>query len=280
MMTLLDAGARCDLDQKSAIDLMELAFRYDMPEAVKLALDQCLDPTFKFYDRYPSTWAADYYDAEEILELLISKGAKRDKGESLNIASPKELLEGPEAKETTPIYYPDDLKRKHGSLRLLLKVLINEEGKLLFPKMIDSDIPEIDKIVMETVTKWRFTVPKRMTGKPCSVITKIPIVLTCEENEKDLWQLQIVDKPPKYLKRTQPKIPSEMKGNFRQGYVQLALIVDEEGRPSDIKIISLTHEGFAETAIEAVKKWTFQPAYYQGKPVKCSVSFRVFFGTQ
>lgn len=277
MITLLDAGARCDLDRKSAIDLMELAFRYDMPEAVKLALDQCLDPTFLFYDRYPSTWVAEYYGADEILDLLISRGAKRNEGESLNIASSRELLEGPKAKETTSIYYPEDLKRKHGSQRLLLKVLIDEEGTPLFPKMIDSDIPEIDKIVMGTVTKWRFTVPKRTTGEPCSIITKIPIVLTCEENEKDLWQLQEIDQPPEFVKKLRPKFPSDLRNKFLEGYATLALVVDEEGRPSDIKIKSMTHQGFGEAAIESVKKWKFAPAYYQGKPVKCSVSTRIIF---
>ena len=117
-----------------------------------------------------------------------------------------------------------------------------------------------------------------MTGEPCSVITRIPIVLTCEENEEDLWQLQEIDQPPKVIQRAQPKFPPDLRREFRQGYAVVSLIIDEEGRPSDMKIKSMTHQGFGEAAIESVKKWKFRPAYYQGKPVKCRASTRIYFG--
>ena len=73
--------------------------------------------------------------------------------------------------------------------------------------------------------------------------------------------------------------PVEKRKFIRQDSLHLLdyLIVDEEGRPSDIKIKSLTHQGFGEAAIEAVKKWTFKPGYIQGKPVKCRASTRIIF---
>ena len=87
----------------------------------------------------------------------------------------------------------------------------------------------------------------------------------------------MVDQPPKVLKKSLPKFPSELKQKFRQGFAEVSLIIDEEGRPSDVKIRSLTHQGFGEAAIESVKKWEFAPAYYQGKPVKCRASTRLIF---
>jgi ankyrin repeat protein len=110
MKTLLEAGASCNLNMKDAIGLMELAFRYDMPEAVGLALDQCLDANFLFYDKYPSTWMAEYYAADEILDLLIASGAEKNTGEALAIIPIKDLSERPRIVEHTGIYYPTDQK--------------------------------------------------------------------------------------------------------------------------------------------------------------------------
>ncbi len=62
-----------------------------------------------------------------------------------------------------------------------------------------------------------------------------------------------------------------------QGRVVLQFIVDENGMPADIKIVSLTHKGFADAAIAAAKQYKFSPAYYQGKPVKVRVKLPMSF---
>lgn len=169
MKKLLDAGARCNLNNENAIDLMEVAFRYDLPEAVELALSQCLNAKFMFYDKYPSTWVAEYYSSDEILKLLLDHGAQRDAGEDLGISSAEDLSEKPKIIETTPIYYPLDLKRKYGSRKFLVKVVVDGQGKVLFPKILESSVPELDKIVMTTVTKWRFAPPRKSSGETCSI---------------------------------------------------------------------------------------------------------------
>jgi TonB family protein len=277
MKTLLAAGATCDLTMGDAIGLMELAFRYDMPEAVELALDQCLDANFLFYDKYPSTWAADYYEADEIQDLLIEHGAENRKDADLGIVSLKDLSEKPKVLESTSIYYPQDLKRKYGSRNFLIQVIIDDQGKLLFPKMINSEVPEINRIVMETITNWRFSPPMGPMGEPCSVIAKLPIALDCGDVEKSTYMMSEVDQPPKVLKAFPPRYPGELKMQNIQGRVVLNIIIDETGKPEQIGIESLTHRGFAEAAIAAGKQYEFRPAYYQGKPVKVIVKLPVVF---
>ncbi len=271
MDKLLNVGARCDLNNDRAIELMELAFRYDMPEAVDLALEQCLHADFLFYEKYPSTWVADYYSADEILDLLVEHGAKKNTGEGLGIVNAGELSEKPRIIQATPIYYPLDLKRKYGSRKFKAKVVINDKGEVLFPRMIDSEVHELDRIVMETLTKWRFSAPLDNEGKACSVMVNIPILLECEDIEKQTWELSEVDVLPRPLKTPAPRYPIELREKGINGRVVIDLIIDENGVPEQIKISSLTHKEFAEAAIEAVKKYRYTPAYYQGKPVKIKV---------
>jgi TonB family protein len=277
MKKLLDAGAQCNLDHENAVTLMEVAFRHDMPEAVELALNQCLNADFMFYDKYPSTWVAKYYGSDEILKQLIDHGAVQDDGEALGFVKAEELAEKPKIIEATPIYYPLDLKRKYGSRKFQVKVVIDEQGRVMFPKMVESSISELDRIVMATITNWRFTPPKNAAGEACPIIVKLPVLLECEEIEKETWELSEVDKPPRIISAVPPRYPMEYKQNGITGKVVLQFIVDENGMPADVKIASLTHKGFADAAIEAAKQYKFSPAYYQGKPVKTRVKLPIMF---
>jgi len=277
MKKLLDAGAQCNLDHENAIDLMEVAFRYDMPEAVELALNQCLNADFMFYDKYPSTWVAKYYESDEILQQLIDHGAVKDDGEGLGFVKAEELAEKPKIIEATPIYYPLDLKRKYGSRKFQVKVVIDEQGRVLFPKMVESGIPELDRIVMATITKWRFTPSKNVSGESCPIIVNLPVLLECEEIEKETYELKEVDLAPRLIKAVAPRYPADYKKQGIQGNVVLQIIIDENGMPEDIKIASLTHKGFADAAIEAAKQYRYSPAYYQGKPVKIRVKQPITF---
>jgi TonB family protein len=280
MDTLLLAGATCDLNHKDAIELMELAFRYDMPEAVDLAISQCLDASFLFYDKYPSTWVADYYGADEIMALLVEYGAEKSDGEELNIVSMKDLSEKPEIAEYTSIYYPLELKRKYGSRKFVIQIIIDENGEIRFPKMVESGLADIERIVMETITGWRFSVPKDASGQACATIAKLPLVLECDEIEKTTMALTEVDKRPTVVKSFPPKYPYEMRAKNLQGRVVLRIIIDETGKPESVGVAEMTHKGFADAAVAAGKQYEFTPAYYQGEPVKVEVKLPVVFAME
>ena len=141
----------------------------------------------------------------------------------------------------------------------------------------DSEIPDIERIVMETITSWRFTPPKNASGQACTTIANLPIKLECEDIEKRTWEISEIDQVPKVLKVHPPKYPLDLKVKNIQGRVVLRIIIDETGMPEEIGIESLTHKGFAEAAIAAVKNYEFTPGYYQGKPVKVTVKLPIYF---
>ena len=57
----------------------------------------------------------------------------------------------------------------------------------------------------------------------------------------------------------------------------LALIVDANGRPTNIRVSSSLGMGLDEKAIEAVKNWKFEPAMKDGHPVAVEIALEVDF---
>lgn len=59
--------------------------------------------------------------------------------------------------------------------------------------------------------------------------------------------------------------PAMLYDGVRSGEVRLAISVDHEGRLTDHLVIGYTDPGFVETAITAVKHWTYEPARANGR---------------
>jgi TonB family protein len=57
----------------------------------------------------------------------------------------------------------------------------------------------------------------------------------------------------------------------------LWLIVDDQGRPRDIRVVRGLGMGLDAKAVEAVKQWKFQPALKDGRPVNVQISVEVGF---
>ena len=90
--------------------------------------------------------------------------------------------------------------------------------------------------------------------------------------------------PPRILIATDPLYPEEARAVGKQGIVVLAVVIDREGIPRDIKVKkSLAPEMDAE-AVKAVRDWKFSPAMKDGKPVSVlinvQVNFRLHFGPE
>lgn len=62
-----------------------------------------------------------------------------------------------------------------------------------------------------------------------------------------------------------------------QGLVGLALVVDTQGNPTEVRIVRSLGMGLDEKAVEAVGKWLFNPAMNDGHPVKYSATIDVSF---
>jgi periplasmic protein TonB len=82
---------------------------------------------------------------------------------------------------------------------------------------------------------------------------------------------------PRAVYDPEPEYSEEARKVKTQGTVQLALIVDEQGRPRNIRVTRSLGMGLDEKAIDAVKNWKFVPGTKDGLPVAVQVNVEIIF---
>ena len=82
---------------------------------------------------------------------------------------------------------------------------------------------------------------------------------------------------PSVLSKVEPEYSEEARKAKWQGTVVLALVVDDQGRPQNLKVLRSLGLGLDQKAIEAVEKWRFKPGMKDGKPVPVMATIEVNF---
>jgi periplasmic protein TonB len=82
---------------------------------------------------------------------------------------------------------------------------------------------------------------------------------------------------PQAISTPDPEYTEEARNAKTQGTCILWLIVDDQGRPRDIRVVRGLGFGLDTKAVEAVKQWKFQPALKDGRPVNVQISVEVGF---
>jgi protein TonB len=82
---------------------------------------------------------------------------------------------------------------------------------------------------------------------------------------------------PKAIYSPDPEYSEEARKAKYQGEVVLWLIVDQYGRPQNVRVLRSPGMGLDQKAIEAVKLWKFDPATKDGKPVAVQINVEVNF---
>lgn len=82
---------------------------------------------------------------------------------------------------------------------------------------------------------------------------------------------------PQVIYNPEPGFSDEARKMKHQGTVLLLLVVGKDGRPYNIRVGQTLGMGLDEKAIEAVSRWRFRPATYNGQPVATDVAVEVDF---
>jgi periplasmic protein TonB len=82
---------------------------------------------------------------------------------------------------------------------------------------------------------------------------------------------------PREIYAPEPEYSEEARKVKQMGVVVLRLVVGPDGNPRDIQVVRALGLGLDEKAIEAVRKWRFDPARKDGKPVAVAVNIEVNF---
>jgi periplasmic protein TonB len=81
---------------------------------------------------------------------------------------------------------------------------------------------------------------------------------------------------PRVILKTQPEYPALAREARIQGDVTIDAILDEEGNIVDLKAIS-GHPFLYQAALNALKKWKYEPTYLNDKPIAVEMTVTVTF---
>jgi len=82
---------------------------------------------------------------------------------------------------------------------------------------------------------------------------------------------------PRVIYQTDPEFSEEARKAKYQGTCVLGLVVDANGRPTQIRVINALGMGLDEKAIESVRNWKFEPGQKDGHPVAVEIAVEVDF---
>jgi TonB family protein len=86
-----------------------------------------------------------------------------------------------------------------------------------------------------------------------------------------------VVKPPRVTYAPDPTYPKKARKPRHQDIVVLWLVVGRDGLPRDVRVARSLSPEFDEAAMDAVKKWKFDPATKDGKPVPVMINVEITF---
>jgi TonB family protein len=105
---------------------------------------------------------------------------------------------------------------------------------------------------------------------------KLTSLKLCSEKGSD--QNTCLQKLPRAKHSPKPRYTKKAERENIQGIVLVQAIVGTDGHPQDVAVVRSLGYGLDEKAVEAVKKWRFQPAIGRdGKPVAVPVTIEIAF---
>lgn len=194
-----------------------------------------------------------------------------------NPASAK--TKGPEASPrllaVAPVFVPGkliDANDPSGALTLWATVKVNAKGET---DGIALENPAGEKLlpaIRASLKQWRFA-PARKAGAAIDGQLRVAFFVLPSPSPKLAEKMT----PPRVIARKQPDYPIILRASRLRGEVLVEFVVSEEGKVEDATIARTTNPAFNEPALEAIRKWTFQPAMQNNKAVKAKLQQPVTF---
>ena len=104
-----------------------------------------------------------------------------------------------------------------------------------------------------------------------------PVAIGLLDRSRKVYVKTKAIKPPKAKHVPDPEYPASERRSKMEGYVSLHVVVDDHGLVR-VPIVDVSPSPeFAASAIEALKKWTFEPASLEGQPVAILINVTMEF---
>ena len=85
--------------------------------------------------------------------------------------------------------------------------------------------------------------------------------------------------PPKVVRKEKPRYPTGARRFLGKGKLVVQLIIDESGRVVHARVVEkVNHPVLTYSTLQAFRKWKFEPATLNGKPIRVYYDLTVHFG--
>ncbi len=220
----------------------------------------------------------------------------------INLSEAGEVVTGRLIRRVDP-KLPRKLRKQKVQGRVVLQVTIEGNGSVSSQSVISGDA-SLAQPVQTAVRQWRFA-PYTQNGHPVKVQQNLTFNFV---RGKQFGELD-PELPPASLAGPQltapqdgaapaggvflvgegvtapraiyaPNVASDKKARTAEnsGVCVLGLVVGADGKPRDIKVVRALAKGLDKKAVEAVRKWKFEPATKDGVPVAVLINVEVPFG--
>lgn len=86
-----------------------------------------------------------------------------------------------------------------------------------------------------------------------------------------------LDQRPRAIAQSSPMYPAELRRRRVEGTVNVVFLVDTDGRVTNPTVEKSTDPGFEKPALEAVRRWRFEPGTRQGRKVQFKMRVPITF---
>lgn len=119
---------------------------------------------------------------------------------------------------------------------------------------------------------WKFA-PARRGGQPVSADLRVPFVLRVDGDNSTGRNRTV----PRVISQAPPVYPFLMRASGMRGEVLVDFVVDIEGRVRNAFVVRTLNPAFDDPAMEAVRKWRFEPGRLAERPVNTHMQVPIVF---
>jgi TonB family protein len=171
----------------------------------------------------------------------------------------------PMVKTWVPPVYPADLKAEGVTGNVTVHFIVDEKGAVSAVRAAKSSDPRFEAAAVESVKQWTFD-PGVNEGVHAAMGMGVRLNFRLPEKKHGLVPPQ--ESTPELLPKTDakaesspnPEYPADLL--FRQigGKGVVGFVVEPDGSISGLRLLGVSHPGFARPVLEAAKAMTFAPA--------------------
>lgn len=171
----------------------------------------------------------------------------------------------------TPVVSPVQPTRQGTPPVVRMRVSLDAGGAVV-DAAPEGTVPEkAQAAIREALKHWQFS-PARKDGQP--VAAEVVVSVFCQPPPR-AQQAKVV--PAKPLKQETPEYPRAMRRYGLRGQVLIDFTVDTAGKVQNPVIFQSDNPAFDEPALEALRKWKFEPGTRDGKPVALQQRVPIIF---